>query len=214
MKKVSNPVVARLPQYYRCVEELYLMGCVKVSSTTLSQQLGFTASQIRQDFSAFGGFGLQGYGYNVKTLRYEIREILGLNNQNTAILMGCGNLGQALLKNFDFEACGFFLLAAFDNDPEKIGAQVGPVHIMDVRRLRPFMEVERPSMAVLTVPRDNAPETAALLADLGISGIWNFVGCDLRLEDRDVMVEQVSFADSLLTLSYRLNEKRERDAKE
>ena len=209
MKKVSNPVISRLPQYYRCVEELYMSNCVKVSSATLSARLGFTASQIRQDFATFGGFGLQGYGYHVKTLRYEIREILGLNSRNTAILVGCGNLGQALLKNFDFEACGFFLLSAFDNDPAKIGTQVGPVHIMDVRRLRQFMEAEKPTMAVLTVPRENAPETASLLADLGISGIWNFVGCDLHLEGREVLVEQVSFADSLLTLSYRLNEKRD-----
>ena len=119
MKKdrVANPVIGRLPRYYRCVEELYLVGCVRVSSATLSQRLGFTASQIRQDFSNFGEFGQQGYGYNVRKLRYEIREILGLNSRNTAILVGCGNLGQALLKNFDFEACGLFILAAFDIDP-------------------------------------------------------------------------------------------------
>lgn len=107
-ERISNSVVARLPRYYRCVEELYLTNCIRVSSATLSARLGFTASQIRQDFSCFGEFGLQGYGYNVKKLRYEIREILGLNSRNTAILVGCGNLGRALLKNFDFEACGFF----------------------------------------------------------------------------------------------------------
>ncbi len=211
MKKVSSPIVSRLPQYYHCVEELYQSNCVKVSSATLSDMLGFTASQIRQDFATFGGFGLQGYGYHVKTLRYEIREILGLNNRKTAILVGCGNLGQALLKNFDFEACGFFLLSAFDSDPEKIGSQVGPVHIMDVERLDQYMAAEKPAMAVLTVPRSVAPDMAEKLADLGVSAIWNFVGCDLHLEDRDVVVEQVSFADSLLTLSYRLSEK-ENDA--
>lgn len=210
MKKehISNSVIARLPRYYRCVEELYLVGCVRVSSATLSDRLGFTASQIRQDFSCFGEFGLQGYGYNVKKLRYEIREILGLNSRNTAILVGCGNLGQALLKNFDFEACGFFMLMAFDADPEKVGLPMGPIHIMDSRKLRQFVEAEKPSMAVLTVPRSSAPDTAALLADLGIPAIWNFVGCDLGVEDR-VLVEQVRFADSLLTLSYRLNQKRE-----
>ena len=208
-ERISNSVIARLPRYFRCVEELYLSNCIRVSPATLSARLGFTASQIRQDFSCFGEFGLQGYGYNVKKLRYEIREILGLNSRNTAILMGCGNLGRALLKNFDFEMYGFFLLAAFDTDPAKIGEQVGAVHVMDCRRLRQVVEAEKPSVAVLTVPRDKAVETAALLADLGIPAIWNFVGCDLHVEDRGVLVEQVSFSDSLLTLSYRLNQKRE-----
>ena len=185
------------------------MGCVRVSSATLSARLGFTAAQIRQDFSRFGEFGQQGYGYNVKKLRYEIREILGLHSRNTGILVGCGNLGQALLKNFDFEACGFFLLAAFDNDPEKTDTMVGQVPVLDIRQLERMVKSEKPSMAVLTVPREAAPETAVRLADLGIQAIWNFTGCDLDLGDRDVLVEQVSFADSLLTLSYRLNQRRE-----
>ena len=146
-ERISNSVIARLPRYYRCVEELYLTNCIRVSSATLSERLGFTASQIRQDFSCFGEFGLQGYGYNVKKLRYEIREILGLNSRNTAILVGCGNLGQALLKNFDFEACGFFMLTAFDTDPSKVGTQIGPIHVMESRRLRQFVEAERPTMA-------------------------------------------------------------------
>ncbi len=213
-ERISNSVIARLPRYYRCVEELYLTNCIRVSSATLSERLGFTASQIRQDFSCFGEFGLQGYGYNVKKLRYEIREILGLNSRNTAILVGCGNLGQALLKNFDFEACGFFMLTAFDTDPSKVGTQIGPIHVMESRRLRQFVEAERPTMAVLTVPRDSAVEAAGLLAELGIEAIWNFVGCDLHVEDRGVLVEQVSFADSLLTLSYRINEKRESEERE
>ena len=127
-ERVSNPVIGRLPRYYRCIEELYLSNCVRVSSATLSARLGFTASQIRQDFSCFGEFGLQGYGYNVKKLRYEIREILGLNSRNTAILLGCGNLGQALLKNFDFEACGFFMLAGFDPDTAKINSWAASPH--------------------------------------------------------------------------------------
>ena len=118
-ERISRPVVGRLPQYYSCVEELYLSNCIRVSSATLSQRLGFTASQIRQDFSCFGEFGQQGYGYNVKKLRYEIREILGLNSRNTAVLVGCGNMGQALLKNFDFEGCGFYMVAAFDRDPNR-----------------------------------------------------------------------------------------------
>ena len=209
MKKdrISNSVIARLPQYYRCVEELYVTSCVRVSYSTLSKRLGFTASQIRQDFSCFGDFGLQGYGYNVKKLRYEIREILGLNSRNTAILVGCGNLGRALLNNFDFEACGFFLLAAFDQDESVVGTQMGPVQVLDGKRLPRLLEAEKPTMAVLTVPRDRAQEAAELLQSLGIQAIWNFTGC--RLEVPGVLVEQVDFAGSLLTLSYRINQKRQ-----
>lgn len=206
-ERISNSVIARLPQYYRCVEELYVTNCIRVSSATLSKRLGFTASQIRQDFSHFGEFGLQGYGYNVKKLRYEIREILGINSRNTAILVGCGNLGRALLKNFDFESCGFFLLAAFDPDPTVVGSQVGPVQVLDVRRMERLVEAEKPSMAVLTVPTEHAQAMAEQLRALGVPAIWNFTNCNLSVEG--VLVEQVSFADSLLTLSYRLKEKRE-----
>ncbi len=213
MKKdrISNPVIARLPKYYRCVEELYLTNCIRVSSATLAQRLGFTASQIRQDFSCFGEFGLQGYGYNVKKLRYEIREILGLNSRNTAILVGCGNMGRAMLRNFDFETWGFFMLAAFDTDPAIAGTTVGSVPVMEGRKLRPFVEAEKPSMAVLTVSRGSAPEVAKLLAELGVEAIWNFTDCDLHVEEQGVLVERVNIVDSLLTLSYRLNEKRETD---
>ncbi len=206
-ERISRPVVGRLPQYYSCVEELYLSNCIRVSSATLSQRLGFTASQIRQDFSCFGEFGQQGYGYNVKKLRYEIREILGLNSRNTAVLVGCGNMGQALLKNFDFEGCGFYMVAAFDRDPDKIATQVGPVRVLDISVLRRFVEAEKPCMAVLTVPRDAAADTAQLLGEVGIQAIWNFTGC--KLEVPEVRVEDVSFSSSLLTLSYRLNQKKE-----
>lgn len=211
MKKdyISNSVIARLPKYYSCVEELYLSNCIRVSSATLSQRLGFTASQIRQDFSCFGEFGQQGYGYNVKKLRYEIREILGLNSRNTAILVGCGNLGTALLKNFDFEACGFYLLAAFDADPNRINTQLGPVRVLDVNTMRRFLDTEKPCMAVLTVPKDVAQEAANLLSDMGIQAIWNFTGVNLDMGDSGVLVEQVDFSSSLLTLSYRINQKKE-----
>lgn len=206
--KISKPLVARLPRYYRCVEELYMDSCAMVTSATLSRRLGFTAAQIRHDFSQFGEFGQQGYGYNVKKLRYEIREILGLNSRNTAILVGCGNLGQALMKNFDFESCGFFLFCGFDTDPEKTGTEVNHVPIERMERLPRLVAAEQPSMAVLTAPRAVAPQVARQLADLGVPGIWNFTSCDLGLEDRDVLVERVDFAESLLTLSYRLNASR------
>lgn len=211
MKKdtISKPLVARLPQYYSCIEELYFSNCVRVASATLAQRLGFTAAQIRQDFSCFGEFGQQGYGYNVKKLRYEIREILGLNSRNTAILVGCGNLGRALVKNFDFESCGFYLLTVFDRDEGLVGTQVGPVRVMPLGSMKRFVEAEKPCMAVLTVPREEAQATAETLCSYGIQAIWNFTGCDLELGDTDVVVEQVNFSSSLLTLSYRLNQKKE-----
>lgn len=205
-EKVSNQVISRLPKYYRCVEELYLASCIRVSSTTLSQRLGFTAAQIRQDFSCFGEFGLQGYGYNVKKLRYEIREILGLNSRNTAILVGCGNLGSALLKNFDFEACGFFLLSAFDRDEAVVGQQIGQVRVLEAGLLERFIRVEKPTMAVLCLPREQTQSVAEALHQWGVDAFWNFTGAPISLED--ALVETVDFAESLLTLSYRINQKR------
>ena len=205
-EKISNQVISRLPKYYRCVEELYLSSCVRVSSTTLSQRLGFTAAQIRQDFSCFGEFGLQGYGYNVKKLRYEIREILGLNSRNTAILVGCGNLGSALLKNFDFEACGFFLLSAFDRDEAVVGQQIGQVRVLDMGLLERFIRVEKPTMAVLSLPKEQARAMAEQLKEWGVDAFWNFTGAPISIAD--ALVETVDFAESLLTLSYRINQKR------
>lgn len=205
--KISQNVIRRLPKYLRKLDDLSYNGTERISSSELGKQMGLTPSQIRQDFSCFGEFGQQGYGYNVKKLRYEIREILGLNSRNTAVLVGCGNMGQALLKNFDFEACGFYMVAAFDHDPDKIATQVGPVRVLDVSVLRRFVEAEKPCMAVLTVPRDTAPGMARLLGDVGIQAIWNFTGC--KLEVPEVLVEDVSFSSSLLTLSYRLNQKKE-----
>ena len=205
-EKISNQVISRLPKYYRCVEELYLSSCVRVSSTTLSQRLGFTAAQIRQDFSCFGEFGLQGYGYNVKKLRYEIREILGLNSRNTAILIGCGNLGSALIKNFDFEACGFFLLSAFDLDERTVGQQIGQIRILDAGLLERFIRVEKPTMAVLCLPKEQVQAVAEQLKAWGVEAFWNFTGMPISVEG--AVVETVDFAESLLTLSYRINQKR------
>lgn len=202
-EKISSHVIARLPKYLACVEELYLASCIRVSSATLSQRLGFTAAQIRQDFACFGEFGQQGYGYNVKKLRYEIREILGLNSRNTAILVGCGNLGKALLNNFDFEACGFFMLSAFDVDEAVIGCQMGQFRVMDAKLLEKFISVEKPTMAVLTVPKSQAVATAELLSRLGVAAIWNFTGQELSLQD--TLVENVDFSGSLLALSYKIN---------
>ena len=207
--RVSKPVVERLPKYYACVDELYRTNCIRVSSSTLSRQLGFTASQIRQDFSCFGEFGQQGYGYNVKKLRQELREILGMESGSKAILIGCGHLGHALLQNFDFSACGFQMLAAFDRDINLVGTKVGGYPVIDIVRLGAFMERFHPEMAVLTLPERKAEEVAEDLCKMGIRAIWNFTAAPLDFEEEGVAVEQVSFMDSLLRLSYHMNENAE-----
>ena len=207
-ERISDNVVARLPQYYHCINELYADHCVRISSSTLSSRLGFTAAQIRQDFSHFGEFGQQGYGYNVRTLRYEIREILGLNSHNTCILVGCGHLGHALLQNFDFEACGFFMLEAFDTNRALIGTQIGRTPVSGPERLEKVLATDQPAMAVLTLPNEAAFEMAEYLAEHGVKAIWNFTAVSLDMKKYGVQVEQVNMSDSLLRLSFQLNQAR------
>lgn len=202
-RPVALPVIGRLPRYYRVINALYEDNCIRISSKTLADRLGLTASQIRQDFNCFGGFGQQGYGYNVKYLRNEIREILGLNEQNTAVLVGCGHLGHALLQNFNFSLCGFFIGAAFDVDPGVTGQTINNIPVRPAAELSAYLKLQKPDMAVLTVPASAAQEVATLLADGGIRGIWNFTSVELELPDT-VQHETVNFADSLMTLSYKL----------
>lgn len=212
MKKnmnISSAVILRMPRYYRCIDELYRDNCIRVSSGTLAQRLGLTASQIRQDFSCFGEFGQQGYGYNVKKLRYEIQEILGINNNYTAILVGCGHLGHALINNFDFEKCGFTLTAVFDADETIIGTTIGNYQVRHGKDLDFYLESFQPDTAVLTVPGDVAHEVAERLAQHGIRGIWNYTNCDLHISNPDIKVENVVLIDSLLNLSYKISEKSE-----
>lgn len=209
MKKngnIANPVILRMPRYYRCVDELYHSNCVRVSSNTLAARLGLTASQIRQDFSCFGEFGQQGYGYNVKKLRSEIQEILGINEGHKAIVVGCGNLARALIKNFDFKKCGFELIAVFDADPALIGKELDGYIVRDVAELDEYVKTMKPDAAVLTVPTHVAHNSAENLVKAGIRGIWNFTNCDLDISDPSVRIENVVLLDSLLTLSYRLSE--------
>jgi redox-sensing transcriptional repressor len=207
MKKgyISNPVISRMPRYYRCIDELYHEKCVRVSSAVLAERLGLTASQVRQDFSCFGEFGQQGYGYNVETLREEIANILGLPIQNSIIIVGCGNLGHALLKNFDFSACGMSLVGAFDVSPDLIGQQIGSYIVADLANLPEVVNQYHPEIAVLCVPRTHAQSVAEHLTELGIRGIWNFTNHELNLPS-DIKVENVVFQDSLLLLGYKINE--------
>jgi redox-sensing transcriptional repressor len=168
--------------------------------------MGLTASQIRQDLNCFGGFGQRGYGYNVEKLRSEIADILGLNRQNRAILLGVGNLGRALINNFGFDLCGFRLVAAFDVSAGIVGSKINNIPVYHFDSLESFVQDDPPELAVLTIPASETFDIASKLEKLGIKGIWNFTNIDLRPEDTSLKVENVHFADSLMTLCYMINE--------
>ncbi|MCI8680904.1 MAG: redox-sensing transcriptional repressor Rex [Oscillospiraceae bacterium] len=206
-QNVSDAVIRRLPRYYRYLDDLHIRGTVRISSSTLGEKMGITASQIRQDLSCFGEFGQQGYGYNVEELRSEIGHILGVDNQHSIIIVGVGNLGRALMQNFHFHDTGFLLEAAFDVSPALAGSQVAGTPILDMTELDQFVRAHRPDVAVLTVPQAAAQATANRLIDLGVRGFWNFTNVELSSDDPGVRFEDVHFADSLLTLSYRITER-------
>lgn len=205
-QRISDAVVRRLPRYYRYLDELHSRGVERISSNTLGKRMGITASQIRQDLSCFGEFGQQGYGYNITELRSEVGHILGVDKRQRLIIIGAGHLGHALMQNFDFAQGGFLLDTAFDLSPDLIGTSINGVRIRSVDELDTYFELCRPSVAVLTVPKSSAQDTAGRLARLGIRGIWNFTNVELSV-DEDVFVENVHFADSLLTLSYRISKR-------
>lgn len=209
-QEVSKAVIQRLPRYYRNICELKAEGVQRISSRALAERMGLTASQIRQDFNCFGGFGQQGYGYNVDKLREELGAILGLHAKRTAILIGAGNLGRALLNNFDFSASGFRLLCAFDANPELIGQKFGGHEVRDSAGLDDFLARRKPDIAVLTLPRGRAPDLAHDLVDHGIRGLWNFTGEDLHLEGLGVPVENVHLSDSLMTLCHLVGQEEEK----
>ena len=207
MKKsnISDAVIRRLPRYYRHLTDLQNRGIVRISSQSLGQEMGITASQIRQDFSCFGEFGQQGYGYNVEELRTEIGHILGVDNDHHIILVGVGNLGRALLNNFAFAQNGFVVGAAFDVNPAIIGTQINGVPVHSMEQLDQYIRDHRVDVVVLTVPQAVAQSTAVHLIDLGIRGFWNFTNVELVSSQPDVKFENIHFADSLLTLSYRIS---------
>lgn len=200
--KVSIAVIRRLPRYYRKLSELRQRGVVRISSGALGKDMGLTASQIRQDLFCFGGFGQQGYGYNVEKLREEIGDILGINQGNTAVILGVGNLGHALIQNFKFGNNGFSVSAAFDMDDNLVGTKIGAVQVYHIDQLEQYLLSHRVDVGVLTVPRAVAPDLAQRLADGGVKGVWNFANVELKLDKPDVIVENVHFSDSLLALSY------------
>ena len=206
MKKenISDAVIRRLPRYYRQLTDLCNRGVVRISSHSLGQEMNITASQIRQDFSCFGDFGQQGYGYNVEELRAEIGHILGVDNNHHLVMIGVGNLGHALLQNFPFSHTGFTVDAAFDVSPTVIGTSVNGVPIYSMNDLDSFIREHSVDVVVLTIPQSVAQDIANRLIDLGVRGFWNFTNVELSSPSPDVKFENIHFADSLLTLSYRI----------
>ena len=203
-ENISDAVIRRLPRYYRQLTDLCARGVVRISSHSLGQEMNITASQIRQDFSCFGEFGQQGYGYNVEELRSEIGHILGVDNDHHLIMIGVGNLGHALLQNFPFSQTGFTVDAAFDINPQLSGAVINGVPVYPMTQLDDFVHSHSVDVVVLTIPQSVAQDTASHLMDLGIRGFWNFTNMELSSPSPDVKFENIHFADSLLTLSYRI----------
>ena len=206
MKKenISDAVIRRLPRYYRQLTDLCARGVVRISSHSLGQEMNITASQIRQDFSCFGEFGQQGYGYNVEELRAEIGHILGVDNDHHLVMIGVGNLGRALLRNFPFSQTGFSADAAFDVSPNVIGTTFNGVPVYAMSELEHYIETHSVDVVVLTIPQDVAQDTADRLIEMGVHGFWNFTNVELSSANPDVKFENIHFADSLLTLSYRI----------
>ena len=203
-KGISSAVIKRLPRYHRYLDELMEAGVERISSNVLSRRMHVTASQIRQDLNNFGGFGQQGYGYNVEYLYKEISKILGLDQIQNMIIIGGGNIGQALAKFSNFQKRGFVTIGIFDNDPNIIGKKINDVPVMDIRELENFAGQHDVRIAVLTVPKSAAPQIADRVAACGIRAIWNFAHIDLHISDQ-VVIENVHLSDSLMQLSYRLS---------
>ncbi len=199
---ISTPVIRRLPRYYRFLGELELENMERISSKELARRMGLSASQIRQDFNCFGGFGQQGYGYNVSELREKIGMILGVNEKTGVILIGAGNLGKAIATHMDFQKRGCDLIAVFDSNPQLAGVSVGALSVLSMDQLTAFCEQHQPEVAVLCIPKGAAQELADKLIALGIRGFWNFSHFDLRINNPHIIVENVHLGDSLMTLSY------------
>lgn len=203
-KNISPAVIKRLPRYYRYLGDLLRNGVVRISSSELSNRMNVTASQFRQDLNNFGGFGQQGYGYNVEFLYHEMRRILGLEEKNNLIIIGAGNLGQALANNQEFDSNGFSIVGLFDVNPRLIGMTVRGVEVYDIDMLETFIQEHDVRIAALTLPKAKAPQVAERLVELGIRAFWNFAPVDLNLPE-DIIIENVHLSDSIMTLSYRIH---------
>lgn len=205
-RRVPEVVIRRLPRYYRYLSELDKNGKTRISSNALSEKMGVTASQIRQDFNYFGGFGQQGYGYNVKYLLNEIEQIFGTSKGYKTVIVGAGHLGHALANYGGIKKRGFDILAMFDVDEEKIGKDVGGIKILDMKNIKEFIIQNDVDIAMLTLPKDVIQEVADELVECGIKGLWNFAYVELKTK-KPVPVENVHLTDSLMTLSFKINQK-------
>ncbi len=202
--KASLPVIRRLPKYYRHIAELHAQGVSKVSSSELARIMGTTASQVRQDFNCFGGFGQQGIGYHVDVLLEEVSSLLFSEKKLRTILIGTGRLGRAISGYLTKEARGYELLASFDNNPQEVGKELCGAPILDVEAIAEFCAIHKPEVAVLCVPKVSSRQLAPKLVELGIKGFWNFSHYDLSVEFDGITVENVHLGDSLASLGYRV----------
>jgi redox-sensing transcriptional repressor len=208
---ISNSVIRRLPRYYRFLGELEDQQISKISSRELSERMHLTASQIRQDLNCFGGFGQQGYGYNVSELRKEIGRILGVDKHRKTILIGAGNLGTALAVHINFEKSGCSLIGIFDSNKKIAGNPLGKLTITDIDDLEKFCRENKPEVAVLCIPKSVTKEIVDRLTELGVRSFWNFSHYDINVEHKNIIVENVHLGDSLLTLSYGVNNNLDND---
>lgn len=203
-KEISQAVIGRLPRYFRYLGELKDEGVERISSQDLSALMKVTASQIRQDFNNFGGFGQQGYGYNVEYLYDEIGKILGLDRRHKFVIIGAGNLGRALGNYTNFERRGFIFRGMFDSNPELVGSQVRGIGVMPMEELERFIQENDIDIAVLAIPKASAVPVAERLVKTGIRAIWNFAHVDLNVPE-GIQVENVHLSDSLMKLSYNIS---------
>lgn len=210
-KKVSIAVIRRLPRYYRYLSDLLKADIKRISSKELSQRMGITASQIRQDLNCFGGFGQQGYGYNIESLYGEIGKILGVDRRFTTVIIGAGNMGNALANYGNFKKRGYDLIGIFDISPDRVGKVINGLKIMHMDKLDDFIRKNNVDIAILTIPSKSVSEVAERVAKLGVKGIWNFSPQDLHLSG-DVIVENVHLSDGLMVLGYRIREAELKDA--
>lgn len=204
-KNISMAVIRRLPKYHRYLSDLLDKDVQRISSKELSDIIGFTASQIRQDLNNFGGFGQQGYGYNVEALHREIGNILGLNKVYNAVLIGAGNLGQAIANYSGFRKAGFEIKALFDANPRMIGLKIRDFEVLDSENIETFVQEKNIDIAILCIPKHGAQDVVDRLVKSGIKGIWNFAPIDLEVPN-GVIVENVNLTESLFTLSYLMKE--------
>ncbi|MCI8956458.1 MAG: redox-sensing transcriptional repressor Rex [Eubacterium sp.] len=206
MNKISKAVISRLPRYYRYLDELKAQKIERISSKELSKMMNVTASQIRQDLNNFGGFGQQGYGYNVQYLYDEISKLLGLDVPHKMVIVGAGNLGQAIANYGNFKNRGFEITALFDKNPELIGKKTVDAEILDINYLYDYVKENNVEIVALTLPKEPARKVAEKLVECGVKAFWNFAHTDLRFSG-DIIVENVHLSESLMKLTYRISDK-------